>query len=431
MVSDGADPADRGGRRSATEPRLISLPAAARAPTPPAMWPSARRAGELIAFIDDDIDAPEGWLEALLAGAGEAPDHDVFGGPIRARLEGGGPRACGREKAPITTLDFGRRGPRRRPRLERQHGRPPARVRTRGDCSTKRSPAAATRRSGSAATPPAAGRVRYLAARRPRPPPHRATTRPSRSLVARRLPPRPDRAAQRRAQGPARPGSTRSCARSSGCAWHIVRRRCAIGIVLLAHAAGPAARGARGAHADDRDDGSATTSCRARAATSPGSGPPRGRSPRTSPPTRSRGRRCAPAGCGRPPRARRGGGCWRSGSSDPSRTCSGPPARSSSAPTTSSSSRARRSATRGKFENLNALLAEHPAAGPRLAARRRRRRRAATRASSTRSSSSPSGSTLRLAQPAHRARSHAAWDVTRRRRGDASRARRDSSRSAR
>ena len=24
-------------------------------------------------------------------------DHDVFGGPIRARLEGGGPRACGRE----------------------------------------------------------------------------------------------------------------------------------------------------------------------------------------------------------------------------------------------------------------------------------------------------------------------------------------------
>ena len=36
-----------------------------------------------------------------------APDHDVFGGPIRARLEGGGPRACGREPAPITTLDLG------------------------------------------------------------------------------------------------------------------------------------------------------------------------------------------------------------------------------------------------------------------------------------------------------------------------------------
>ena len=63
--------------------------------------------GDLIVFIDDDIEAPPGWLPALLAGAEAEPDCGVFGGPIRARLEGSGPRACGRESAPITTLDYG------------------------------------------------------------------------------------------------------------------------------------------------------------------------------------------------------------------------------------------------------------------------------------------------------------------------------------
>jgi len=58
-------------------------------------------------LIDDDIAAPAGWLEAMLRGARESPGYDVFGGPIRARLEGGGPRSCGREGAPITTLDLG------------------------------------------------------------------------------------------------------------------------------------------------------------------------------------------------------------------------------------------------------------------------------------------------------------------------------------
>ena len=32
---------------------------------------------------------------------------DAFGGPIRASFEGPAPRACGREKPPITTLDLG------------------------------------------------------------------------------------------------------------------------------------------------------------------------------------------------------------------------------------------------------------------------------------------------------------------------------------
>jgi glycosyltransferase involved in cell wall biosynthesis len=63
--------------------------------------------GELIVFVDDDVDAPPGWLAAYLDGAQRHPDADAFGGPIRARFEGRAPRSCGREPAPITTLDLG------------------------------------------------------------------------------------------------------------------------------------------------------------------------------------------------------------------------------------------------------------------------------------------------------------------------------------
>ena len=34
-------------------------------------------------------------------------EHEAFGGPIRARLEGTNLHACGREPAPVTTLDLG------------------------------------------------------------------------------------------------------------------------------------------------------------------------------------------------------------------------------------------------------------------------------------------------------------------------------------
>lgn len=66
----------------------------------------AATTGDPVVFIDDDIHAPEGWLRALLDGAAETPDADVFGGPITAEIEHG-PRSCGREGAPITTLDLG------------------------------------------------------------------------------------------------------------------------------------------------------------------------------------------------------------------------------------------------------------------------------------------------------------------------------------
>jgi GT2 family glycosyltransferase len=63
--------------------------------------------GELVVFLDDDIEVGAGWLGALLQAATEYPDADVFAGPIRARLEGPAPRSCGREQPPITTLDLG------------------------------------------------------------------------------------------------------------------------------------------------------------------------------------------------------------------------------------------------------------------------------------------------------------------------------------
>src|SRR5215210_1631608 len=62
---------------------------------------------DLIAFVDDDVFAPPGWLDALVEGAGRHPDADAFGGPIRPRFEGHAPRGCGREDPPITTLDLG------------------------------------------------------------------------------------------------------------------------------------------------------------------------------------------------------------------------------------------------------------------------------------------------------------------------------------
>ena len=62
---------------------------------------------DLIAFVDDDVLVPPGWLDALVEGAERHPEADAFGGPIRARFEGHAPRGCGREDPPITTLDLG------------------------------------------------------------------------------------------------------------------------------------------------------------------------------------------------------------------------------------------------------------------------------------------------------------------------------------
>jgi len=61
----------------------------------------------LVAFVDDDVLAPPGYVEALVAGERRWPDAEAFGGAIRARLEGGALRGCGDDDPPITALDLG------------------------------------------------------------------------------------------------------------------------------------------------------------------------------------------------------------------------------------------------------------------------------------------------------------------------------------
>jgi glycosyltransferase involved in cell wall biosynthesis len=104
VINDGAD-----GRTEAIakrhETRLLTF-------AEPRGLNAARNAGiraassDVIVLIDDDIEAPPGWLESMLAGIAAAPDHEVFGGPIRARIEGG-LRMCDDEDPPISALELG------------------------------------------------------------------------------------------------------------------------------------------------------------------------------------------------------------------------------------------------------------------------------------------------------------------------------------
>ena len=67
----------------------------------------AAAAGDLVCFLDDDVEVWPGWLGALLAAAARCPEHEAFGGPIRPRVEEVRLRTCGREPVPITNLDLG------------------------------------------------------------------------------------------------------------------------------------------------------------------------------------------------------------------------------------------------------------------------------------------------------------------------------------
>src|SRR4051812_634362 len=57
---------------------------------------------ELVCFLDDDGEAWPGWLDAMLAGVEAGPEHEGFGGPIRARLEGPRARPGGGRPRPAT-----------------------------------------------------------------------------------------------------------------------------------------------------------------------------------------------------------------------------------------------------------------------------------------------------------------------------------------
>lgn len=191
---------------------------------------------DLVVLIDDDIRAPDGWLDALLTGVRAAPDHGVFGGPIRPVLEGGGPRACGREPPPITTLDlgpadrdtgvvWGSNMAIRREAFERVGPFDETIFGLRGDEEEWE-----RRYAG------AGGRVRYVAGAGLE---HRRTREDATIGALARAAYGHGRAARRhdvrRGAAPALPAELRTLI---GCLWHIVRRRCGIGITMAAHTAG-------------------------------------------------------------------------------------------------------------------------------------------------------------------------------------------------
>jgi GT2 family glycosyltransferase len=62
----------------------------------------------LLAYVDDDVEVRPGWLAALVvADAAQPADVGVFTGPILARFDDRPLHLCGREDPPITHLDLG------------------------------------------------------------------------------------------------------------------------------------------------------------------------------------------------------------------------------------------------------------------------------------------------------------------------------------
>jgi GT2 family glycosyltransferase len=411
VVLDGPDEhaaavARRHGAYVVTLPRASGLNCARNAG-------AAAARGELIAYLDDDVEVAGGWLDALLRGASSCPEVGVFGGPIHPRLEGG-PRGCGREPPPISSLDLGgvdREARRvwganmaiRRTALQRA-GAFDERLRDRGDEEEWLERHIA-----------AGGRVRYLAQAAVV---HRRAGGDARlaalTKAAFALGHSARRNDLRKGRAPTLATEVRVFA---GCVWHAARRRCAYGIVMAAHAAGrlhealaPAAPSAPASAADDFLSGHSgqlagvRANARALAADALADGLEvlSGR--------RARLRRAAAAW---PPRRRvLVAAIERSDAANVLATALAELSRSRHEVQVATC----RAGDRGKFENINRLLGEHPPAGhdwlilldddvtlPRgfldrflFAAER---------------------VGLRIAQPAHRARSHAAWAVTRRRAG--------------
>jgi GT2 family glycosyltransferase len=233
VVADGLEPATeevarRHGARLVAHERPRGLNAARNTAVRAAL-------GDPIAFLDDDVRVQPNWLDALLRGVRDAPEYDVFGGPIRAELEGGGPRACGREPAPITTLDLGpadcdaelvwganmaiRRGavPRAGDFDEALTGR--------GD--EEEWERRYTR---------AGGRIRYLAGAEVV---HRRTQEDSRLRSLSRAAYALGRTARRNdTRKDEAPPLRRELRVLCGCLWHILRRGCTYGMIMAAHELG-------------------------------------------------------------------------------------------------------------------------------------------------------------------------------------------------
>ena len=222
--------AARYGARYEAHPRPLGLNAARNTGVD-------RSAGELVVFVDDDVRAHGGWLSALLAATRSRPDVDVFTGPIVASLEGPAPRSCGRERPPITTLDLGPRDTDaryawganmaiRRDALARV-GPFDELLHDGGDEQEWQDRLRAQRAGASVRYVAAAGldhrragadaRLRALAA-----------TAYARGRAARRFD-------ARRGGAPTLLGELTTFA---GCLWHVARRRCPSGLTMAAHSAG-------------------------------------------------------------------------------------------------------------------------------------------------------------------------------------------------
>jgi GT2 family glycosyltransferase len=106
VVDDGPDAlarvvADRHGARYVAHPSSRGLNAARNTGI------GAAR-GALLVFVDDDVAVRPGWLAALLdADAHAEADVGVLTGPIHARFEDHPLRSCGREGPPITSQELG------------------------------------------------------------------------------------------------------------------------------------------------------------------------------------------------------------------------------------------------------------------------------------------------------------------------------------
>jgi GT2 family glycosyltransferase len=232
VVSDGPDAANA----SVTERHgavLVTLPVHAGLNT-------ARNAGidaarsDLLVFVDQDVDAPEGWLAAVLAGARAYPDLEVFGGPIRARMEATLP-ACGRHPPPITTLDAGEVDC----DVPLVWGANMTMCRSAFDRVGKFDPALLGRGDEEEwlmRYTASGGRIRYIADAAID---HRRSAADSRLSVLVRAAYGQGREVRHhdRRSGKARPVSA-ELRTLVGCTWHTLRRRCAYGVVMGARTAG-------------------------------------------------------------------------------------------------------------------------------------------------------------------------------------------------
>src|SRR5438270_1663035 len=197
----------------------------------------ARSSGELVVFVDDDIRASPGWLAALIAAAGENPEVEVFAGRILPRLEGPSPRSCGRERPPITSLDLGADD------MEARYAWG-AIMAVRRRALERVGPFDVTLEHGGdeqewqdrlRANAPGAG-VRYVAGAAVE---HRRAGADARLRSLSRVAHIRGRAARRfDARRGMAPSLLRELLTLAGCVGHVLRRRCPQGMTMVAHSAG-------------------------------------------------------------------------------------------------------------------------------------------------------------------------------------------------